>query len=126
MKRIFLLTGLALVCMSFSLQTGTEGIVQAFKSGSAEQVAQYFDDFVDLKLLEKDEVKNMGRNQATIMLKSFFSENGIRGFEKVSEREIGNTMYMTGKLQNSGKGFNITIMLKQKGGKHDIITIRIN
>lgn len=126
MKRIFLLTGLALVCMSFSLQTGTEGIVQAFKSGSAEQVAQYFDDFVDLKLLEKDEVKNMGRNQATIMLKSFFSENGIKGFEKVSEREIGNTMYMTGKLQNNGKGFNITIMLKQKGGKHDIITIRIN
>ncbi len=126
MKRIFLLTGLALAFMSFNLQTGTEGIVQAFKSGSAEEVAKYFDDFVDLKLLDKDEVKNMGRNQATIMLKSFFSENGIKGFEKVSERELGATMYMTGKLQNGSKGFNITIMLKQKAGKHQIITIRIN
>lgn len=124
MKRILLLTGLALVFMSFNPQT--DGIVQAFKSGSVEQVSPYFDDFVDLKLLDKDEVKNMGRNQATIMLKNFFAENQIKGFEKVSEREIGNTMYMTGKLQNNGKGFNITIMLKQKNGKHQIITIRIN
>jgi hypothetical protein len=126
MKKILLLTGLACAFMSFSIQTGTDGIVQAFKSGSAEEVSRYFDDFIDLKLLDKDEVKNMGRNQATIMLRSFFAENGIKGFEKVSEREIGNTMYMTGKLQNSSKGFNITIMLKQKAGKHEIITIRIN
>jgi glycine cleavage system protein P-like pyridoxal-binding family len=126
MKKILLLTGLACAFMSFTPQTGTDGIVQAFKSGSAEEVSKYFDDFIDLKLLDKDEVKNMGRNQATIMLRSFFTENGIKGFEKVSEREIGNTMYMTGKLQNSSKGFNITIMLKQKAGKHEIITIRIN
>jgi len=33
---------------------------------------------------------------------------------------------MTGKLLNGSKGYNITVMMKQKGGKHVIITIRIN
>jgi len=126
MKKIFLFTGLALVLMSFSLQTNTDGIVQAFKSANVDEVSKYFDDYIDLKLLDKDEIKNMGRNQANIILKSFFTENSIKGFEKISEREIGTTMYMTGKLQNGVKGFNITIMLKQKGGKHVIMTIRIN
>jgi len=126
MKKLFLLAVLAVVGMSFTMQTNTDGIVQAFKSGNAEQVAAYFDEYVDLKLLDKDEVKNMGRNQASIALKSFFSENGVKGFEKASERSIGNTMYMTGKMSSNGKDFNATIMMKQSGGKLQIITIRIN
>ncbi len=126
MKKIFVLTALAIFGMSFTTQSDTEAIVQAFKSGNADEVARYFDDYVDIKLLDKDEVKNIGRNQASIALKSFFTENGIKGFEKASDREIGSTMYMTGKLLNGGKGYNITVMLRQKGGKHAIITIRIN
>jgi hypothetical protein len=126
MKKIFLLTGLAFVLMSFSLQGDTDAIIQAFKSGNASEVAKYFDDYVDMKLLDKAEVKNIGRTQAGITLKAFFEENDIRGFEKISDREIGNTMYMTGKLQNGGKGYAITILLKLKDGKHQIITVRIN
>ncbi len=126
MKKLFLLTVLAVFGLSFTTQTNTDGIVQAFKSGNADQVAAYFDEYVDLKLLDKDEVKNMSRNQASIALKSFFTENAVKGFEKASEREIGNTMYMTGKMSNGGKGFNVTIMLKQTGGKLQIITVRIN
>ena len=126
MKKIFILTILVLFGMAFSPQTDIEAIKQAFKSGNADEVAKYFDDYVDINLLDKDEVKNIGRNQASIALKSFFSENGIKGFQKISDREIGTTMYMTGKLLNASKGYNITVMMKQKGGKHVIITIRIN
>jgi len=126
MKKIFILTILALFGMAFSPQNDIEAIKQAFKSGNADEVAKYFDDYVDIKLLDKDEVKNIGRNQASIALKSFFSENGVKGFLKISDREIGTTMYMTGKLLNGSKGYNITVMMKQKGGKHVIITIRIN
>lgn len=126
MKKIFLLLGMAVGLMSFKLQGGTDAIVNAFKSAEASQIGGYFDEFVDIKLLEKDEVKNIGRNQATITLKSFLSENGIKGFEKTSERAIGNTMYLTGKLLNSGKGHNATVMLKMKDGKWQIITLRIS
>jgi hypothetical protein len=126
MKKLLILTILALFGMAFSPQNDIEAIKQAFKSGNADEVAKYFDDYVDIKLLDKDEVKNIGRNQASIALKSFFSENGVKGFQKISDREIGTTMYMTGKLLNGSKGYNITVMMKQKGGKHVIITIRIN
>ena len=68
----------------------------------------------------------MGRNQASIALKSFFAENGIRAFDKQSDRELGNTMYLTGKLQAGSKNYNITVMLKQKDNRYQIITIRIS
>jgi hypothetical protein len=126
MKSFFLTLGLALTLMSFTLQAPTDPIVRSFKSASSEQVASHFDDFVDMKLLDNDEVKNMGKNQAAIALKRFFGEYNIKGFEKISEREIGQTMYMTGKLLNHDKGFNITLMLKQAGGQYRIVTVRIS
>jgi len=126
MKKIFLLTGLAFVFMSFTYQGDADAIVQAFKTANAGEVSKYFDDFVDLKLMDKPEVKNLGRNQASLTLKAFFEENGIKGFEKASDRAIGNTMYMTGKLLNNGKGLGVTILLKAKEGKHQIVSVRIN
>ena len=126
MKKVFLLIGMALGFMSFTSQGDTDAIIQAFRSGNAMEVAKYFDDYVDMKLLDKAEVKNIGRNQASITLKTFFEKNGIKGFEKASDREIGNTMYMTGKLQGSGKAYGITILLKVRDGKHQIISVRIN
>ncbi len=128
MKSFFLFISLAFLLTSFSAmgQSPTEEIVRSLKSASAENVGSHFDDFIDMKLLDKDEVKNMGKNQATIALKSFFTDMSIKGFEKLSEREIGSTMYMTGKLLNNDKGYNITVMLKQKDGRYQIVTIRIN
>lgn len=121
------MSGLGLLLLSLTPQNNdTNAIIQAFKSGNAENVAAYFDEFVDMKLLDKPEVKNMSRNQAGIALKSFFSDNGIKGFDKQSDRELGNTMYLTGKLTGNNKNFSITVMLKQKEGKYQVITIRIN
>lgn len=126
MKKVFILTLVALSSALLSFQTDSDSIVKALKAGNAETVAAHFDSFIDLKLPEKDEVKNMGKNQASIALRAFFTDNTIKGFELTSQREIGGTMYMAGKLKNNGKGFNITIMLKKNGDKQEIITIRIN
>ncbi|MCX6337379.1 MAG: DUF4783 domain-containing protein [Bacteroidetes bacterium] len=126
MKYIFLLIALFVGTASFSIQPDTDAIVKAFKTADATEIGGYFDDFIDLKLLDKEEVKNMGRNQATIALKTFFDENHIKGFEKGSDREIGNTLYITGKLTSNTKSYNVTVMLKAKANKHQIITMRIN
>lgn len=126
MKKLFLLFIIPLVSLSFTMQGDSDGVVKALKAANTEQLANYFDSFIDLKLLEKDEVKNMGKNQATLALKAFFTDNNIKGFELTSQREMGNTMYMAGKLKNNGKGFNITIMMKKNDNKQDIISIRIN
>ena len=126
MKKICLLIAMAVGFMSFTAQSDTAAIVQAFKSGNATEVSKYFDEYLDIKLLDKAEVKNLSRNQGGIMLKSFYDENGIKGFEKASEREIGSTMYMTGKLTGANKSFGITVLLKMKDGKHQITSVRIN
>ncbi|MDB5209203.1 MAG: hypothetical protein JWQ30_30 [Sediminibacterium sp.] len=126
MKKIFLLIGLMIGLMSFSPQNDPSAIANALKTADGDRVSAFFDDYVDIKLLEKPEVKNMGRNQAAITLKTFFSENGIKGFETTSQREMSGTMYLTGKLVNSTKGYNITIMMKSKDGKWQIITLRIS
>jgi hypothetical protein len=126
MKNIFLLIAVFVGTASFSIQPDTDAVVKAFKTADATEIGAYFDDFIDLKLLDKEEVKNMGRNQATIALKTFFEDNHIKGFEKGSDREIGNTLYITGKLTSNAKSYNVTIMLKAKANKHQIITMRIN
>jgi hypothetical protein len=126
MKKMFLFIGLAILSMSFVQPAGNDEIVNAFKSADAGKIGTYFDELIDMKLPQKDELKNVGRNQATISLKGFLSENGIKGFEKLSERELGTTMYFTGKFTNDGKGFNVTVMTRQKDGKDVIITLRIN
>ncbi|RXK81889.1 DUF4783 domain-containing protein [Filimonas effusa] len=127
MKRLLLMAGLGFILLSFKAVSGDpESIISALKQGNAEQLSQFFDNILDIKLPEKDEIKNVGKNQAGITLKNFFSENRVKGFELTSQREMGGTMYMTGKLQSSGKSYNITLMMKSKGDKTSIITVRIN
>ena len=126
MKSLFLNILFLGLVLSLSAQSETDAVIQSFKSANAEEISSHFDDFVDLKLPEKEEVKNMSKNQAGMALKGFFSENGIRGFDKISDGGKGSLVYMIGKLTAGNKNFNITIQLKQKTGKMQIITMRIS
>lgn len=112
--------------VSFGQSGDADAIVNALKSGDVTRLTEHLDDFVDVKLLDKPEVKNMSRNQAAITLKGFFTETGINGFEKTSQRDATGISYLTGKLQNSNKGYNITLMMKMKNGKWQIITVRVS
>ncbi|HXL58448.1 MAG TPA: DUF4783 domain-containing protein [Chitinophagaceae bacterium] len=126
MKKFILMMGLAFFVSAYAVAGDSDNIVNALKQGNAAQFSSYFDNFVDLKLPEKDEIKNVGKTQATITVKNFFNENDIKGFDVTSQREMNGTMYITGKLQGSSKNYNITMLMKVKGDKLLIITIRIN
>ncbi|HCN84043.1 MAG TPA: hypothetical protein DIT07_10560 [Sphingobacteriaceae bacterium] len=125
MKRFFSLTGLALVFMSFSFQSDIESMLMDLKFGNVDQVANRFYDYIDLKLPGEDGV-NINRNQAKNLLKIFFNKNGIKGFEKESDRSDGSTKMITGRLPNGANGFNISIVLRQISGRNVILAIRIN
>lgn len=130
MKTFFLTVGWAFLAMSFVVQEHSlDQIFNAFKKADTEEIAQSFDTYVDLKFLDKDEIKNISKNQASIALKTFFSENAITGFEKVSNRDLGSTTYLVGKLVSSdknNKGYNITVLIKSQAGKFKIISLRIS
>ncbi len=125
MKKYLLLALAPIMLMAFKFQAD-DAIVNALKGGNPEQVSGYFDSFIELKLPDKDEVKNMGKNQAGIAFSSFFKENGVKGFELTSKREMGESVQITGKLQNAGKGYGITLRLKKQGDKLIITNVRIN
>jgi len=103
----------------------SNGILTALKSGNADQVSNYFDKILDIKFPDKDEIKGIGKNQAGIALKSFFDNNKVKGFELSSQREMGGTMYIAGKLTNGGDGYKLSMMMRTKEGRTQIITVRI-
>lgn len=126
MKKIITLLSIAFLSIAATVLGTSEDIITALKSGNATEVAQYFDNFIDLTLPEKDDMKNMGKNQATITLKSFYDEIGVKTFQLTSQREAGSTMYITGKLQGKIKNCNITLMLKVAESKYYITSVRIS
>ncbi len=125
MKKLFLILIVALSVLPVKAQDAS-GVVNALKMGNANQVSEYFDKILDLKFPDKEEIKSIGKNQAGIALKSFFDNNNLKGFELSSQREMGGTMYIAGKLTNGSEGYKISIMLKDRDGKLEIISIRIS
>ena len=125
MKKIIFIIMVALAAFTAKAQDANH-IVNALKTANADQVSNFFDKILDLKFPEKDEIKSIGKNQAGIALKSFFDNNNIKGFELLSQREMGGTMYIAGKLTNGGEGYKLSIMMKTKDGRPQIITIRIS
>jgi hypothetical protein len=127
MKKILAMLSVIMILASFTIpQSDTDEIVKGLKSGNAEQVSAYFDNYLDLTLPGKEEIKNIGKNQASITIQAFFSENTVKGFDLTSQRESGVMMYITGKLQTKNKAFNVTLLLKNKDGKHQITSVRIS
>jgi hypothetical protein len=125
MKKLLLMLLVGFTVFSARAQDASS-LINALKSGNADQVSNYFDRILDIKFPEKEEIKSIGKNQAGIALKSFFNDNNIKGFELSSQREMSGTMYIAGKLTNGSDGYQLSMMLKYKDGKPQIITVRIS
>ena len=127
MKQAFLIIASAsLIAATAFAETDQDGVINALKSADASELSRFYDDVLDVKLPAKDEIKNIGRNQAGILVKTFFRENSISGFALTSQREMGGTRYITGKLTGGSRTYNITLMMHARGNQNTIISVRIN
>lgn len=118
--------GVVFSLSSFFVAGDSDKIIDALNKGNANEFSAYFDNFIDIKLPEKDEIKNVGKTQAAITIKNFFDNVSVNGFEKTSQREMGGTMYLTGKLKGKSGTYNLTLLMKDRGDKLSIISIRIS
>ncbi|WP_462254141.1 DUF4783 domain-containing protein [Ferruginibacter sp.] len=122
MKRFFTFLGAAVILSSFTLFTSIDEVVTAMKNGDAVQIARFFDNTVEITMPDKS--NNYSKNQAEVVLKDFFSTNGIKGFDVIHKGENAGSQYCIGTLVTKNGSFRTTVFMKQKGDKQLLQEIR--
>lgn len=99
-----------------------KGIEKAIVAGDAEALGAYFNTSVDVTVPSSD--KSYSSQQATFVIKEFFTNSGVKEFESMHEGQSGATYYSTGVLTTSKGEFDTNIFLKKIGEKYLITQIR--
>ncbi len=123
MKKILTLLVVAFVLTSFSKFSGIDEIIVGLKAGNAAQVSKYFDNTVEVTLPEKS--NSYSRSQADLVLRDFFTNNTVKGFEVIHKGENSGSQYCIGNLLTKSNSYRTTIFMKQKGEKQILQEIRI-
>lgn len=123
MKRSLLLLPVFLIAISTFSQGGIEDVISAMKSGNASGVTKYFDSYVDITIDDKG--SNYSRSQGELILKDFFSNNGVRSFELKHKGNNDNGDYCIGTLQTKNGNYRATVYMRLKGNRLVIQDIRI-
>ena len=123
MKRSLLLLPVFLIAISVLAQGGIDDVISAMKSGNASGVTKYFDSYVDITIDDKG--SNYSRSQGELILKDFFSNNGVRSFELKHKGNNDNGDYCIGTLQTKNGNYRATVYMRLKGNKLVIQDIRI-
>jgi hypothetical protein len=124
MKRIF--TPLAvittLLLLSFTKQGGIDEVISALRSGNASEIARFMDDNIEISLPEKS--NSYSRSQGTVILKDFFSINGVKSFDVKHKGDGPNGEYCVGTLYTRNGNYRTNVFMKLKGGKQVVKEIR--
>ena len=92
-----------------------DAVVLALNAGNAAQLSKYFDNRIDIGLPDKSD--NYSRTQAEMIIREFFSNNGVRTFEIKYKSEKAGTNYCVGTLKTKSGDYRTTLFMKQKGDK---------
>lgn len=122
MNRFFTYLSIMLVLSSFSIAGGMEDIVTALKTGNASVVAKYFDNAVEITLPEKS--NSYSKSQGEMILKDFFTNNPVKGFDIIHKGENAGSQYCIGTLFTKNGSFRTTVFMKLKGDKQTLQEIR--
>ena len=107
---------IAMVMMSFFAQPGTiDEVIGALRSGDADGLSKYFDDNVELTLPVKSD--SYSKAQAQVIIKDFFGNNGVKGFELKHKGDSPGGHYCIGTLQTKSGNFRAHVFMKAKSGK---------
>ena len=115
-KIIFLSTiVIAIVLSAFKPITGLDDVISALKTGNVQELSKYIDDNVELSL--PDKTNNYSKAQAVMVLKDFFNNNGVTGFDVQFKGENGGGQYCIGFLKTKSGTYRTTVFMKTKDGR---------
>jgi hypothetical protein len=124
MKRLLstLLLGPILMLYSFTDQNAIDEVINALRSGNSAQLSGYFDENVELTLPDKSD--SYSRAQAQLIVKDFFGNNKVRGFELKHKGDSPSGHFCIGTLQTNAGNFRTNVFMKVKNGKEVVKEIR--
>jgi hypothetical protein len=124
MKRSFLtllLVSVLALC-SFTRMDGIDEVIGALRSGNSSQLSNHFDENVELTLPDKSD--SYSRAQAQLIVKDFFGNNGVKGFELKHKGDSPGGHFCIGTLQTNAGNFRTNVFMKVKNGKEVVKEIR--
>jgi uncharacterized protein DUF4783 len=107
---------------AFTPITGLDDVINALRSGNAQELSRYVDDNIEISLPDKSD--SYSRSQAVMVLKDFFTNNGVTGFEIQFKGENGGSQFCVGKLSTRSGSYRTTVFMKTKNGKQLVKEIR--
>lgn len=119
--------GLAVITLSLALVSfrplyTLDDITYAINAGNAGQLSRFLDNRVDISLPEKSDTYS--KIQAEMIIRDFFSTNGVRNFLVKRKGTSGGSEFCVGVLQTRNGDYRTTLFIKQKGDKQLLQELR--
>jgi hypothetical protein len=124
MQKIFTLTVISFLFLlsAFTPLKGIDEVVNGLSKGSASEISKYIDDNVEISLPGKS--NNYSKAQAVMILKDFFTNNGVTGFEVKHKGENNGNQYCIGTLLTRSGNYRTTVYMKTKNGRQLVRELR--
>jgi Domain of unknown function (DUF4783) len=113
---------LAFVLVSFTGQVGIDEVISAIKSGNAGELSKFIDDNVEITLPDKSD--SYSKSQATLILRDFFRNNGVKNFEVKHKGDGQSGQFCVGTLMTNSGNYRTTVFMRMKSNKQIVKELR--
>ncbi len=100
-----------------------DGIILAMKAGNAAELSKYFNEHIELIILQEEDVYS--KSQAEQIMKKFFAEHKAVGFKIIFEGGKSTSRYAIGNLTTQKGIFRVYFLFKGSGDNVLIHQLRI-
>ena len=122
LKKILIFIGFLSIAVQLEAQI-PDGIVQGFKKGDASALAVFFNQNIEMVVLQHDDV--FSKAQAQQIVSNFFASNKVANFSIAHEGGREGARFAVGNLKTATGDFRVYIYLKKAGDKTLIHQLRI-
>jgi hypothetical protein len=116
------LAGSLILLSSLVAQSGIDEVIGALRSGNSTELSKHFDENIEITLPDKSD--SYSKAQAQLIVKDFFKNNGVKGFELKHKGNAPDGHYCIGTLQTNAGSFRTHVLMKTKSGKEVVREIR--
>lgn len=124
MQKFFtlLFSSILLTASAFKPIPGLDDVISALRTGNATEVGKYVDENVELSLPDKSD--NYSKAQAIMILRDFFANNTVTGFETKHTGDNSGNQFCIGTLHTKSGDYRTTVFMKTRNGRQSVKEIK--